>query len=340
LHDGDQFNEAGSVRCAAAPRSMRDGPPLEKPTYAPDDLCARLNFSMGPNDELPDEANASPSASALARLERAQGHYMRALDYDDTNLRALLGHAYALDRLGRTSEARRELRRLIDAGLPHLSGPQSDWENHAVLSEAATHLAHLAHSRSDRRLVESLRVRLDASQPMIYVTPIVAPLTDAPFEALINMSSEAAFDFAGTGDKRAQGWLTADAAWLVWDPNGRGHIQSGFDLIGARSWAVFWSDGFEALRSLDDDRDGEISGAELGGLALWRDANGNGVSDAGEVLPVTAHGIAGLAVRGDEVRPGLLSAPGGVRLEDGRTRPLYDWTPGLAPRVSLGEPVS
>jgi hypothetical protein len=47
------------------------------------------------------------------------------------------------------------------------------------------------------------------------------------------------------------------------------------------------------------------------------------------VLPANVHGIAALAVRGDTTRPGLITAPTGVRFEDGRTRPLYDWTPGL-----------
>ena len=97
---------------------------------------------------------------------------------------------------------------------------------------------------------------------------------------------------------------------------------------------MFWSDGFELRRALDDNRDGQLTGAELGGLALWRDANNNGVSEPGEVLPANVHGIAALAVRGTPERPDLITAPDGVRFEDGRTRPLYDWTPGLAGPVS------
>ncbi|MEJ0059240.1 MAG: hypothetical protein WDM79_06595 [Terricaulis sp.] len=72
-----------------------------------------------------------------------------------------------------------------------------------------------------------MRTRLHASQPMIYVTPIVVPLTAGAFDTLTNDASSVAFDFAGTGDARAQGWLTQDAAWLVWDPNGRGRYPLG-----------------------------------------------------------------------------------------------------------------
>jgi hypothetical protein len=164
---------------------------------------------------------------------------------------------------------------------------------------------------------------------------MVVPLRDASFAQLVDNGSPVAFDFAGAGEASARGWLTPDAAWLVWDPEWRGQVRSGPDMMGQRTWSVFWSNGFEALRALDDNRDGELTGAELGGLALWRDENGNGVADPGEVVPANVHGIAALSVRGRPTRPGLITAPAGVRFEDGRTRPLYDWTPGVT-----GAPVS
>lgn len=327
--EDNRLNLAGSIACTEV-RPSRYGPePEGSPTFGPDDRCAAFEFQLGPWREVPAIIAPQPSGEALARLEAARGHYERALELDEDNLRSRLGYAYVLDRLGRANDARRELRCILRKGLPRLSEPQSDWEDHAVLTETAAHLAHLATSRGDRAKMEHLRARLEASQPIMYVTPVVVPLTDAPFERIVDPGSDVAFDFAGTGDQRAQGWLTADAAWLVWDPEWRGEVRSGFDMIGQRTWSVFWSDGFEALRALDDNRDGELTGGELGGLALWRDENANGVSEPGEVLPANVHGIAALAVRGRATRPGLITAPNGVRFEDGRTRPLYDWTPGL-----------
>ncbi len=329
LQDGDELNLAGSVRCADAPRNMRFPQEEPAPEFGPDDRCAQLDFNLGPRDEVPETTPEDASAGARARLEAARRHYAQAIELDGEDLRARLGYAYVLDRLGETNEARRELRCILRLGLPRLSDARSEWEDHAVLTETAAHLEHLATSRGDRAKMRQLRERLEASQPIMYVTPIVLPLSERPFDAIIDPGSPVAFDFAGTGDRRAQGWLTPDAAWLVWDPEWRGDIRSGFDMIGQRTWSVFWSDGFEALRALDDNRDGELTGAELGGLALWRDENRNGVSDPGEVLPANVHGIAALAVRGRATRPGLITAPAGVRFEDGRTRPLYDWTPGL-----------
>lgn len=327
--ENNQLSPAGSVACTEVANMRHPPSPEEAQTFGPNDRCAAFHFALGPQQETPDTAPATPSAGALARLNAAREHYARASRTEPNNLRARLGYAYVLDRLGRTGDARRELRTIIKKGLPRLSGEQSEWEDHAVLTETAEHLSHLATSRSDRARVQRLRTRLEASRPIVYVTPIVVPMRDVSFSRLIDESSPVAFDFAGTGDRRAQGWLTPDAAWLVWDPEWRGQINSGFDMIGQRTWSVFWSDGFEALRALDDNRDGELTGGELGGLALWRDENRNGVSDPGEVIPANVHGIAGLAVRGDPTRPGLITAPNGVRFDDGSRRPLYDWTPGL-----------
>jgi hypothetical protein len=307
---------------------------VKDPTYGPNDRCAAFDFQLGPQQETPNAAPVNISPGARARLNAARTHYQRAIQLDGANLRARLGYAYVLDRLGRTSQARAQLRTVLRLGLPRVAGPQSDWEDHAVLSETAAHLAHLARSATERRQLTQLRTRLEASQPIVYVTPMVVPLADAPFARIVDTNSSVAFDFAGTGDSRAQGWLTPDAAWLVWDPEWRGQVHSGFDMIGQRTWAVFWSNGFEALRALDDNRDGELTGGELGGLSLWRDENRNGVSDPGEVVPVNVHGIAAISVRGAPTRPGLITAPAGVRFEDGRTRPLYDWTPGLTGPVS------
>lgn len=326
--ENDSVVLAGSVLCSEVPR-MRAPEPGEAPEFGPNDRCAQFEFQLGPWRELPDQVTVTPSAAALARLEAARGHYAHALQLDPENLRSRLGYAYVLDRLGRTREARLELRTILRKGLPRLNGEHSEWEDHAVLTETAAHLEHLATSRGDRTKMQRLRQRLEASQPIQYVTPIVVPMRDVPFSQMVDEGSRVAFDFAGTGDTRAQGWLTPDAAWLVWDPEWRGEVRSGFDMIGQRTWSVFWSDGFEALRALDDNRDGELTGGELGGLSLWRDENMNGVSDPGEVIPVNVHGIAGLAVRGRATSPGLMTAPNGVRFDNGQTRALYDWTPGL-----------
>src|SRR6185503_13089506 len=146
--------------------------PAPPPQWGPNDLCAHYTFDIRPQNELPDNPTTT-TARGLARLEAARVHYREALRLEPSNLRARLGYAYVFDRLGRAGDARRELRSIIRYGLPRLKNEQSDWEDHAVLTEAAAHLDHLATSRVDRARLARLRARLDASHPMIYVTPIV-----------------------------------------------------------------------------------------------------------------------------------------------------------------------
>ncbi|WP_232451380.1 calcium-binding protein [Burkholderia ubonensis] len=49
--------------------------------------------------------------------------------------------------------------------------------------------------------------------------------------------------------------------------------------------------GASALRSLDANRDGKLSGAELNGLQVWIDANEDGIADVGEFLILDQAGI-------------------------------------------------
>ncbi len=72
-----------------------------------------------------------------------------------------------------------------------------------------------------------------------------------------------------------------------------------------------------------------MSGRELEGLAAWRDVNGNGVSDPGEVTPLADLGVVSLSTTGHAMIEGLLCNPHGLRLRDGSCRPTYDW---MAPR--------
>ncbi|MGH6952204.1 MAG: hypothetical protein ACREH4_15180, partial [Vitreimonas sp.] len=74
---------------------------------------------------------------------------------------------------------------------------------------------------------------------------MVIPLRDAPFAQLVDSGSPVAFDFDGAGDASVRGWLTPDAAWLVWDPEWRGRVRAGPDMMGQRAWSVVWRDGFE-----------------------------------------------------------------------------------------------
>jgi hypothetical protein len=96
-------------------------------------------------------------------------------------------------------------------------------------------------------------------------------------------------------------------------------------MFGNVTFWIFWRDGYEALRVLDDNGDGILTGEELRGLALWRDSNENGVSDPGEVLPIENFGITSLSCTSQEDSSGMLLNPDGVVFKDGTKRASYDW---------------
>jgi len=167
---------------------------------------------------------------------------------------------------------------------------------------------------------------LEAKPRGSWITPILLSLDGCkPLEELITPELAVPFDLDGDGIDELWPWLAPDAGWLVWDPQHRGEITSGRQLFGSASGWLFFQDGYRVLDVLDDDRDGELRGPELAGIAVWFDRDSDGVSDRGEVVPVEALGIVALATTATERIGASLGNPGGLELADGRTLPTYDW---------------
>jgi len=158
------------------------------------------------------------------------------------------------------------------------------------------------------------------------VTPIIFSIDSArPLADLLSPNTRVHFDLDGTQSGAEWPWVKPDTAILVWDPRGTGAIMSGRQLFGSVTWWMFWQDGYHALDALDDNRDGQLSGEELRGLCVWRDANGNGVCDPGEVVPVEALGIESISVKATDFADGCPANAMGIRMRDGRVLPTYDW---------------
>lgn len=88
----------------------------------------------------------------------------------------------------------------------------------------------------------------------------------------------------------------APGAILVWDRKGDGKISAKDQLFGDQSEG---SNGFEALRKLDSNRDGWITAkdSEFKNIKLWRDRGGDGISQDGEVVPLSALGIVKISLQ-------------------------------------------
>ena len=166
------------------------------------------------------------------------------------------------------------------------------------------------------------------------VTPVIFSLDrDRTLASLLEPRSTVTFDLAGAGQAERWPWVRPDTCILAWDPAGAGQIRSGRQLFGSATWAMFWKDGYQPLEALDDDGDGLLTGPELNGLVVWRDANGNGRSDPGEVVPLTSLGVRSIAVRERRDSGGLTVTRGSLLLESGKWVPTYDWFPTSRPRA-------
>jgi hypothetical protein len=185
-------------------------------------------------------------------------------------------------------------------------------------------------ARDDEKVrVEVARAAVKAFDGLPFpsaITPIIFPGSGrATLASCLAPDTRVCFDLDGTGRDRAWPWVKPDTGILVWDPEHTGCITSGRELFGSVTWWLFFADGYQALAALDDDGDGAIDEAEIHGIGVWFDRDGDGVSDAGEVLPAEEFGIVRLAARSLEVVDGCPAHRAGMTLRDGRVLPTYDW---------------
>ena len=192
-----------------------------------------------------------------------------------------------------------------------------------MVNEAPSTVASSTAAR--REITEGLK-RIKSLPRCAAITPIIIATTPgARLRSLIDARASIAFDLAGDGGSAAWDWVSPDAGILVWDPKGTGRITSGRQLFGGATWWIFFANGYAALGALDDNGDGWLRAHELEGIAMWFDADSNGVSAPSEVVPVAELGIVGIACRSTTVEDGCLAHPTGVEWRDGVRTPSFDW---------------
>jgi hypothetical protein len=113
-------------------------------------------------------------------------------------------------------------------------------------------------------------------------------------------TSNAYFDLDSNGFAERVGWVAPREGLLALDVNRNGRIDNGTELFGTAT-----QNGFEVLALYDDNRDDRIDASDSawGNLLFWRDANRNGVSDAGELTAITANDVRGIDLNGRDHGP-------------------------------------
>ncbi|MBB5712706.1 Ig-like domain-containing protein [Sphingomonas xinjiangensis] len=136
-------------------------------------------------------------------------------------------------------------------------------------------------------------------EPETVAPPIVLDL-DGNGAALVSLSdSKTRFDMNGDGVADKTGWIAAGDALLALDRNANGLID-GIDEISFVKDKAGAKTDLEGLVGFDSNADGKLDGSDLRFVEFraWRDANGNGITDAGELLSLVEAGVTSISLAG------------------------------------------
>jgi hypothetical protein len=143
------------------------------------------------------------------------------------------------------------------------------------------------------------------------------------------------FDWDADGFAQSTGYINNADGFLVLDLNGNGVIDTGRELFGDATLLEDGSEainGFEALAQYDSNIDGTIDASDsiYNRLQIWRDNNGDGNTDAGELYGLDDFGIASISLDyqdygwGANSQGNLSPYQGSYTLESGEVRNVTD----------------
>ncbi len=131
-------------------------------------------------------------------------------------------------------------------------------------------------------------------------------------------------DFFGDGFEIAMEWVGPQDGLLV-APKADGSV----DMSCLFGTAGGYETGYEKLSLYDKNNDMKVTGEELNDLAIWQDANGNGIADAGEVKSVKSLGITSINVEFN--KENFVSS----FERNGQTYKMWDWWPNAVELVKV-----
>ena len=132
--------------------------------------------------------------------------------------------------------------------------------------------------------------------------PIVLDLDGNGVNLTSLQASNAFFDIFGTGAPVRMGWVGAGDALLARDANSDGQITEQNE-INFKNAVPGGQSSLEGLRGFDSNGDGAITALDQlwSTFRVWRDLNGDGVSDAGELQTLDEAGLASISLANNGV---------------------------------------
>ena len=157
-------------------------------------------------------------------------------------------------------------------------------------------------------LIKSLYDAARATMPL-RIDPLVLDLDGDGLETISVTNSNAHFDLDSNGFAEKTAWVSSDDGLLVYDRNGDGIINNGNELFGDRTTLSDGSlapSGFAALAEFDSNHDGKINASDsiYASLQVWRDLDGDGITDAGELTSLANSGISSISLSSSQVNTG------------------------------------
>ena len=200
-----------------------------------------------------------------------------------------------------------------------------------ALDEGTQAFNQFFYNRSGTCDIEKIKKKTQTASTI--PSPVALDLDGDGIET-VSVSNGALFDHAADGFAELTGWVGPDDGLLVRDLNGNGTIDSGRELFGSEtllSNGQKAANGFEALRELDSNGDGVVDAndAAISELRIWKDANGDGQTDAGELFTLGEVGIQSISV--NYTNSSFIDAQGNAHRQvgsyttlDGQTRAATD----------------
>ncbi|CDN49613.1 DUF5801 repeats-in-toxin domain-containing protein [Neorhizobium galegae] len=128
------------------------------------------------------------------------------------------------------------------------------------------------------------------------IDPIILDLDHNGF-TFSSVEDGVKFDIDADGHKDQVAWTKTDGI-LAYDVDGNGKIDNGSEIFTPNFGGGTHAGGVAALSTLDVNHDGKIDASDTGfdKLLVWQDANGNGISDEGELKGLHDYGITGISL--------------------------------------------
>nr|WP_276611489.1 cadherin domain-containing protein [Caulobacter sp. 602-2] len=124
------------------------------------------------------------------------------------------------------------------------------------------------------------------------IAPVVLDLDGDGVNLPGRLSSTVVFDQTGQGDDAAMGWISSGDGFLALDRNGDGRIGDVTEISFVNDALEAISD-LEGLRAYDSNGNGFLDAGDerFGEFLVWRDLDGDAVSDEGELMTLTQAGV-------------------------------------------------